>query len=680
MEASSSFFAWRRAAAGAPAARAAIVLAAAGAAGLPLLSAANLEQVPLGVPAALALLLVLSAWRPAAGLVAVTALVPVSLWLGRAADLPAWRLSEALVLAVLAGALARLALDAGRRASGPPALPPGLGPAAALFAGAAAASVAVELSVARAGVHETWPLGTVWLAEVSRAYLFGAPILPGLIDAARLVEGVALLLVVLAWSRRAAGLPRQLAVASLVGAAGAVAINLQVMLADLLAADSTATLAGYLRGGRRLAGHAGDVNASGSYFVLAALTGLGLAAGRRGTRLLGLPALAGLAALAAGAACWLSGSRSALVAAVIVGLAAGVWSIPTRRLRGGLRLAAAGALLAAVLALPLAVVAVYPDRGGSAAAESSLRFRIEFATRSLRMWATQPLFGVGAGRYYALSGEFAGDDVEARWRYENAHNNFLQIAAELGALGLVGFLGLLAAGGRRVWQALRARDGPDPLLAGASAGVVAFLLTCLAGHPLLSSEIAYPFWIVLGLTLARAHQALSPPTAVSRRATVAGWAAALLLLATLPFRADAAVRGLTTGQPRSALDDLRGGTFGWEIERPGGRRFRWSGPRATFLVQGDARAVRIPLRVLHAHPDRPVTVDVVLGARPVRRIPLRSSRWTDVPLPLTPDPPGGVHRLELRVDPPWTPRERGGGDGRTLGVKVAALTVARGCD
>ena len=673
MEASSSFFAWRRAAAGAPAARAAILLAAAAAAGLPLLSAANLQQVPLGVPAALALLLLLSAWRPAAGLVAVTALAPVSLWPGRAADLPAWRLAEALVLAVLAGALARLALDAGRRAGGPPALPPGLGPAAGLFAGTVAASVAVELSVARAGVLETWPLGTAWLAALSRGYLFGGPILPGLIDAARLVEGVALLLVVLACSRRAAGLPRQLAVASLIGAAGAAAINLQVMLADLLAADSAATLAGYLRGGHRLAGHAGDVNASGSYFLLAALTGLGLAAGRRGTRLLGL------SALAAGAACWLSGSRSALVAAVIVGLAAGAWWIRTRRRRGGLRLAAAGALLAAVLALPLAIVGAYPDRGGAAAAESSLRFRIEFATRSLRMWAMQPLFGVGAGRYYALSGEFAADDVEPRWRHENAHNNFLQIAAELGAVGLLAFLGLLAAGGRRVWQALRARAGPDPLLAGAGAGVLAFLLTCLAGHPLLSSEIAYPFWIVLGLALARAHQALPPPPAVSRPATVGGWAAALLLLATLPFRADAAVRGLTAGQPRSALDDLRGGTFGWETERPGGPRFRWSGPHATFLVPGDARAVRIPLRALHARPDRPVTVDIALGDRPVRRIPLRDARWTDVPLPLPPGPPGGVHRLDLSVDPPWTPRERGDGDGRTLGVKVAALAVARDC-
>ena len=58
------------------------------------------------------------------------------------------------------------------------------------------------------------------------------------------------------------------------------------------------------------------------------------------------------------------------------------------------------------------------------------------------MWATDPIFGVGAGRYYGMSERFMGPFIRDLWR-ENAHNNFLQIGAELGALGLLGFLGLL---------------------------------------------------------------------------------------------------------------------------------------------------------------------------------------------------------------------------------------------
>ena len=542
--------------------------------------------MPAPALAALALLPALSAWRPAAGLVAVTALVPVSRWLSQF-DVPL-RLAEALVLAVLAGALARLALDAGRRA-GPPLLAPGPGPAAALFAAAAAAAVAVEWRVEQAGVR-AFPasLGALW-----DDYLFGAAgAVPGLVDAARLIEGAVLLLVVLAWSRREPGLPRQLAAATLVGAAGAAALNLHLLLEELLAADSTTTLAGYLRGSYRLAGHVSDVNATGSYFLLAGLAGLGLIAGGRGARRLATPAAATAAVLAAGAACWLSGSRSALAAAALVGLAGGAWWAWKRRPRGRLRLAAAGALLAALLALPLAVAAAYPGRGAGAAAYS-LRHRIEFTTRSLRMWRTEPLFGVGAGRYLLLSEQFAGDGAAPRFRRENAHNNFLQIAAELGAVGIAAFLALLAACASRVWRALGARDGPDPLLAGAGAGAAAYLLTCLTGHPLLTGETAYPFWIVLGVAAARAERLLPASRPGAGRAAAAGWAAGLLLLATVPFRADAAVRGLTAGQPRSVLDDLRGGTFGPETG-PRGRCFRWSGPYATFLLPGHARAVRVP--------------------------------------------------------------------------------------
>ena len=70
-----------------------------------------------------------------------------------------------------------------------------------------------------------------------------------------------------------------------------------------------------------------------------------------------------------------------------------------------------------------------------------------------------------------------------------------------------------------------------------------------------------------------------------------------------------------------------------------------------------------------------MTVHLALGGRPARRIRLLDASWNEVPLPLRADPPGGVHRLDLAVEPPWTPRERRNGDGRTLGVQVGALAL-----
>ena len=636
---------------------------------LPLSSAGNLEHVPFVLPLALALLVALSAWRPAVGLVALSASIPVSQWMGRVVELHALRMAEALVLAVLTGALVGLALDPGKRSARGSAVPPGVWLAAWLLAAAAGASVAVEWCLARAAVPVTLSVVTDSIRSVSASYLYrtAAPS-PGLVDAARLVEGVGLLVLILGCSRRHPELPRRLAVASLAGAAGAAMLNLCVMVADVVTATGDPwvdTLVWYLSGRPRLAVHVADPNAAGSYFLMMTLTGVGLAAGGRRAA----ARACGLSSLAIGAALWLAGSRAAVAAALLVGLGTAAWWIRKRWPMLRLRTVLAGVVLAAVV-LPISIVSAYPARNGIDGAVTSARIRVEFVATSLRMWSTEPLFGVGSGRYYDLSDQFMGPALDPLWR-ENAHNNFLQIGAELGAVGFVGFAWLLLAGGRRVREALRNRPrSPEPLLIGAGAGVAAYLVTCLAGHPLLVPETAYPFWIMGGLVVALAHRGLPSSTVPGRRCLVAGPAIGLFLLATVPFRIDAAVRDAALRQ------DSRFGAFDWELDPAGGRRFRWLGPRATFFVPGGDGAVRVPLRALHARLDRPVRVDVAVGGQRIARLPLIRGDWVHLALSL-PESGGwrGLHRLDLTVDPPWRADERRNGDARTLGVQVGRIEV-----
>ena len=64
------------------------------------------------------------------------------------------------------------------------------------------------------------------------------------------------------------------------------------------------------------------------------------------------------------------------------------------------------------------------------------------------MIASRPAFGIGLGEFYQRSGEFATPELIAKFPvavHENAHNNFLQIAAELGLIGGVVFVWLVAA-------------------------------------------------------------------------------------------------------------------------------------------------------------------------------------------------------------------------------------------
>ena len=641
----------------------------------PLLSAANLDRAPAALPACLALLVGLSTACPAAGLVIVSALIPISGWMGDMLALQSLRMAEALVLAVLTGVLVRLAVDSRRSRTGT-TFPAGLLTAALGFVAATAAAIFVEFSVAHTGLPRRQFVRD-FLGLLSGDYLFGTPAaLPGLVDAALLVEGVALLLAVLVLSRRHVSLPRRLAGASLAGAAGAAIINIGIMAADVAASDpSPARLAAYFRGGARLAGHVGDVNATASYFLMMLLTGIGLvglAVGRVDRR----PLLAGmyaLGAVATGTAFWCAGSRTAVLAALIVGLAAlSLWfrsRVSTPRSRTAVL---AGAVIAAICLLPVATLWSFPDRDRIAGVPDAVRLRTDFVATSLRMWATEPVFGVGPGRYYNLSERFMGPRLKALFVRENAHNNFLQIAAELGAVGLACFLCLLTAVATSVVRAFRMQVGPGPLLIGAGGGIAAFLLTCLASHPLLTPEIAYPFWIACGFVAALAARRLPAAPVRARRHALIGATLALLLAAMLPGRVDAAVGALLSGDRPAGR-----GMYDWETEPTTGSRFRWTGPRATFFVAGHAGAVRLPLRAAHADRGRPVVVELTVGGHRIARLPLLDSRWTHFLLQLpAADGKPSRQRIDLIVEPPWTPGERRNGDGRVLGIQIREIQRA----
>ena len=128
------------------------------------------------------------------------------------------------------------------------------------------------------------------------------------------------------------------------------------------------------------------------------------------------------------------------------------------------------------------------------------------------MTEANPAFGVGIGRFYSRSGEFSSSGAAQEFPpavHENAHNNFLQILAELGIVGFGVMMWLLwtAAGyGRRLLGA----DMHDPLRWGLMTGLSAFVLSCLGGHPLLIDEPAFAFWLVSAPWRGGAHHSTRP--------------------------------------------------------------------------------------------------------------------------------------------------------------------------
>lgn len=73
--------------------------------------------------------------------------------------------------------------------------------------------------------------------------------------------------------------------------------------------------------------------------------------------------------------------------------------------------------------------------------KSSWGFRQALSAAWLRMVVEKSAFGQGPGTFYSKLGYYYRPGDEG-WRphYENAHNYFVQVAAETGILGLEGFL------------------------------------------------------------------------------------------------------------------------------------------------------------------------------------------------------------------------------------------------
>jgi hypothetical protein len=244
--------------------------------------------------------------------------------------------------------------------------------------------------------------------------------------------------------------------------------------------------------------HVPDVNAAASHFLLGGVVVVGALASRaRGRVFWGLGLAIVLAAL------WIAGSRAAMVALAVMGLL----------LVAGPRLVASGwrwpALssrvvgVAAVLVLVLLVLA--PTAMGSASAmrgsaSRSLSVREEFLITSVRMTATAPVLGVGVGTYYQRSSEFMPPGIKKLYGRENAHDYFMQTAAELGVVGVVAFLWLLGASLGPLWHQV-GPDGRATRALSVLGALVAFLLTCVTGHPLLVIEVSVPFWALLGVAL-----------------------------------------------------------------------------------------------------------------------------------------------------------------------------------
>ena len=444
------------------------------------------SEVPIAMKAVFIGVAVLSFFRPLNGLLVLAALAPLA---GAWGPLLAGRVrgAETLVLAFLAGALVRgWTLHRFRHVPHDP-----LHAAAGLFGAIVAASC----------VHQLWLSGgREVFSRLGGYYLSSFRGLGMVFNAMLLLEGLALLLYVVHYCRTRPLFPSRLLRMLMFGALGATALNLVFFANELLDTGEPVGRLVELFVGQRWSAHVGDVNAAGSFFAMMLVIAFGIAIKAPAHRMAW-----GAAGLTVGLVLWMTASRSAMAAVLVVGAVSAAMRIFARPMSRR----QSAAIAVGVCAVLVVIATRYlPAQSPNASPSRALNIRWLFLLTTWRMIEAHPLFGVGIGQYARWSGHFSSPELLSIYARENAHNNFAQVAGELGLAGLTAFVALLVI----CLRPARSAHRPHPLMGPVLGGVSTFIISWLGGHPLLVPEIAYPFWMTLAIIPGVAFDEISEPS------------------------------------------------------------------------------------------------------------------------------------------------------------------------
>jgi hypothetical protein len=347
----------------------------------------------------------------------------------------------------------------------------------------------------------------------------------------------------------------------------------------------------------------------------------------------------------------LTGSRAGLLALLVVVLvAAGVqigFTLSERRWRrtGVVFLGVSVVLVVAVGAILYHRLTAVP-LPRQASTEVALRQRALMTETSLRMLKDYPLFGVGIGQYRRQSASYMPDALRSEYASFNAHNQFLQTAAELGPIGGALFAGVFAAILWRGWTAFR--KSRDAVLGAVIAGVVAFLITSLSGQPLLVEVVAFPFWMALGVVWAaegQGTQAVSADLAGFRiRRQVMGWFAVALAVS-IPVRVWQGQKTVNLALASYGFSEWHGGT----TDQPSYRLVRDAG---TFFTYGIERWLELPIRRDTEAGRSRLDVQISLDGRLARVLTLTDDEWQTAKFMIPVDASRPFRRIDIEIRGP----------------------------
>lgn len=258
-----------------------------------------------------------------------------------------------------------------------------------------------------------------------------------------------------------------------------------------------------------------------------------------------------------------SQARGPLVALAVAGLAVGGWARWRRgelvHLGLGAALPLAGVLLASIAMGPRAAIGRFAQVFGS---ESSLDGRMAAWSAAIDAFRAAPVLGWGLGSWPAVHPVF--ESGPHLFRFGHAHSEPLELAVELGAVGLVAVAALLVSWLRSAAARIdRAEhDARTAVGVGFLAAALAVLVQGIGDFPLRSPGVLLPWALALGTSIGALADVEAPST--SSRA----WTRVLGVVAILAAVLGAAAAARDARAPGTREERLSGMTPLWIEDHP----------------------------------------------------------------------------------------------------------------
>jgi O-antigen ligase len=276
--------------------------------------------------------------------------------------------------------------------------------------------------------------------------------------------------------------------------------------------------------------------------------------------------------------------------------------------------------------------------------EQKLSSRYHLWKHSIQMVEDFPLWGVGIGEFNFLFPKYSYDYSKLIEEF-HPHNYFLQIASEMGLIGLYAFLWILW---RIFIKGLHIMRGKrDFVKLGVWFGIIGFIFTFSGDCYLWNIEMELMFWLMIGLLFVDKTGNMVVPTPMRPHEKKLMIILSVFVILTIPFQI----------YQRSQISFLSERSLGLYEEKfkDEGREYRWGEKVVMIPLEVKGNWIHIPIRF--GNPDikeHPVKAKIFVNRRIIDHLDFRDNDWHMLRYPIQ-NMEGSELFLKIEVSRTWNP-------------------------